>query len=371
LNNDGAYPTVNNNTKFGHNSFHQDMLRIAVIVEDLRLPLDEGAKKTSYSIINSLIKSGENVSIFTTYKNPLLKNVYSLPKNKFLFGISFIHNLRFQAPDFILYIPSSSGTMGAFIRAILIKIQSSWVPLALLNLQFRKLPRYTHYLHFQRFVNIVFTQSEASANIFQSIGCATKLLPGGVDRTVFLPVSKQEKLQLRLQYRYQDTDRILLHVGHCNPTRNVIVLSMLAKLGFKVILVVSESTPIDTVLLEKLIQSGVIVITSFIENIQHYYQMADCYLFPVYNATSAIDAPLSVLEAMSCNTPIVATRFGALTELFQSGNGFYFANSDQEIIGMVEKSLLDHDCRTSEMVAPYTWDNAASTILKTLSEIKN
>ena len=345
-----------------------DPLRVAVVVEDLRLPLDEGAKKTSFSLIRSFIKKGANVSIFTCYKNPLLENVFPLPGNKFLFGYSFTRNLRAQTPDVILYTPASSGTIGAFVRAAVIKTQSPGIPLALLNLQYRELPVFARYFNLNRYADIVFTQSQASMDVFRSFGCKTILLPGGVDLTVFRPVSKQEKRLLRLKYGFQDADQIVLHIGHCKRDRNVSALARLIMSGFKVILIASTSTAIDRDLLVELRQSGVTVITDFIENIQHFYQMADCYLFPVLRATSAIDAPLSVLEAMACNLPIVTTRFGALPSMFQSGNGLYYGDTEEEIIGLVNQAVEEQDCRTFEMVSSYSWDKVALTILETLEE---
>jgi glycosyltransferase involved in cell wall biosynthesis len=325
------------------NPFH-----IAVIVEDLRLPLDEGAKKTNSSLIYTLIKKGIKVSVFTRYENPLLKNVFPLPGNKFLAGCQFSRNLRAQAPDIILYIPASSGTIGAFVRAANIKLQAFGIPLALLNLQYRKLPTFTRFLGLHRFTDIVFTQSQASTEVFRSFGCKTVLLPGGVDSTIFQPVNRKEKRLLRLKYGFKDSDQIVLHVGHCNRNRNVGALTRLVKSGFKVIMIASTSTTIDCDLIVELRQSGVAVITNFIKNIQHYYQLADCYVFPVFCVTSAIDAPLSVLEAMACNLPIVTTRFGALLSMFKPGNGFYFGDTEEEILHMVKQTMDKQDCRTSK-----------------------
>jgi glycosyltransferase involved in cell wall biosynthesis len=197
------------------------------------------------------------------------------------------------------------------------------------------------------------------------------LLPGGVDHGIFRPVSKQEKCSLRSKYGFRDTDQIVLHVGHCNRDRNVMPLARLVKLGVKVILIVSTSTPIDHDLLVELRQSGMMVITDFIENIQHYYQIADCYLFPVLRSTSAIDAPLSVLEAMACNLPVVTTRFGALLDMFQPGHGLYYGDTEEEIVEMVNQALAEADCRTFEKVSDYSWENVASNILETLQEANN
>jgi glycosyltransferase involved in cell wall biosynthesis len=139
----------------------------------------------------------------------------------------------------------------------------------------------------------------------------------------------------------------------------------------KVILVASTSTAIDRELLIELRESGVIVITDFVESIQHYYQMANCYLFPVLQPTSAIDAPLSVLEAMACNLPVVTTRFGALRDMFQPGNGFYYGDTEEEIVDMVHQALAEPDCRTFEKASHYSWENVASSILETLQEANN
>jgi glycosyltransferase involved in cell wall biosynthesis len=371
LNIEGENSCKKNNACNNHSEFPPNALRMAIITEDLRLPLDEGAKKTSFSLIRSFINRGVKVSVFTCFENPLLNNTFLLPRNKFLIGYQFGRDLHGENPNVILYVPVSSGTVGAFIRAAVIKSQSYGKPVALLNLQYRKLPAFVRYFDLQRFVDIVYTQSQASSDAFRSLGCPSFLLPGGVDHTIFHPVSSQEKGQLRLKHCYQDTDKIVLHVGHGNRGRNVTTLSWLVKLGYKVVLITSTTTAVDRPLIAELRQSGVTVITDFIENIQHFYQMADCYLFPVFLSTSAIDTPLSVLEAMACNIPIVTTRFGALPGLFQSGNGFNFIDTETELVQLVNQAVQEHDCRTVEMVSQYSWDNVASTILDTLQETHN
>jgi glycosyltransferase involved in cell wall biosynthesis len=344
------------------------MLRIAFIIEDLSLPLDEGAKKIGFKLIQALKNKGAKVFVFTWHKNPLLKESLQLPGNKFLIGYQFGRNLRAQAPDVILYVPASSGTFGAFVRAAAIKAQSPGKPLALLNLQYRELPAFARVFGLHRYVDIVFTQSLASTEVFRSFGLKTISLPGGVDQAIFRPVSRQEKSLLRSKYGFQEEDQVVLHVGHCNRDRNVNVVARLAILGFRIIFIGSTTTVIDRDLVQELRQSGVTVIIDFIENIQHFYQTADCYLFPVFCATSAVDAPLSVLEAMACNLPVVTTRFGALPGMFQPGNGFYYWDTEEELVRNVKQAMEEQNCRTLEMVSRYTWDNIASIILETFQE---
>jgi glycosyltransferase involved in cell wall biosynthesis len=359
------------NMPLSPNLGQRNLFHVAVVVEDLRAPFDEGAKKVGFSLIRSLPKKGVKVSVFTRYENPLLKSVFRLPFNKFLIGYQFCQHLKAREPDVILYIPTSSGTLGAFIRAAIIKIQSSGTPLVLMNLQYRELPGFTRHISLDRFADVVLTYSQASAAVFRSFGCKTILLPGGVDHTVFRPVSRTEKHLLRAKYGFQALDKIVLHVGHCKRDRNVGFLSKLVESGLRPILIVSTSTAVDHDLLDELRLSGVTVVTDFMENVQHFYQMSDCYLFPVFHTTSAIDAPLSVLEAMACNLPVVTTRFGALPDMFQSGNGFYYGYNEEDILRLVRQAVGEPNCRTFEKVSPYSWDNAASIIIETLRETAN
>jgi glycosyltransferase involved in cell wall biosynthesis len=88
----------------------------------------------------------------------------------------------------------------------------------------------------------------------------------------------------------------------------------------------------------------------------------------VLDPASAIDAPLSVLEAMACNLPIVTTPFGALPNMFKSGHGIYYGDTEERLLGLVQLAVEERDCTTVEKVAPYSWDRAASMITETLTE---
>ena len=349
-----------------HPQNHSGSVRIAIIAEDLRLPLDEGAKKATFCLLESFPRVGVRGAIFTRYKNPYLKNRYTLPANRLLLGWQFIHDLRQEAPDVILYIPSSSFTMGAFVRASIIKVLSAGKPLALLSTQYRKLPASARYFRLRQSIDLVLTQSPASEEVSRSLGWKTLLLHSGVDNTIFHPVSEQYRCQLRSEYGYMPDDHIILHVGHGNRRRNVHSLSRFTDAGYKVILITSTSTTTDAELLSQLRASGVFVIDTYQEHIQHYYQIADCYIFPVLDATAAIDIPLSVLEAMACNLPVVTTRYGGLPAMFQHGNGFYYADAEEDMLRMVKYAIDMKNCKTIEMVAQYTWDNFASSILNAL-----
>ena len=59
--------------------------------------------------------------------------------------------------------------------------------------------------------------------------------------------------------------------------------------------------------------------------------MSDCYVFPTVHKKACIETPLSVLEAMACNLPIVSTRFGALPTIFNEGSGLFFTENVEHI----------------------------------------
>ena len=76
------------------------------------------------------------------------------------------------------------------------------------------------------------------------------------------------------------------------------------------------------------------------------------------NVADCIEMPLSVLEAMSCNLPVISTKFGALPRIFEEGDGLIFVDSEEDIIGAVKKvKNTDVNIETREKVLPYAWGN--------------
>ena len=144
---------------------------------------------------------------------------------------------------------------------------------------------------------------------------------------MFHPVAKQRKLELMNEHGI-DVDRFtILHVGHINRKRNIQILKELQRDSSQVIVVGSTSTDQDKDLADELRIAGVKVITSCVENIEEIYQLSDCYIFPVTSNTASIEVPLSVLETMACNLPVVTTRYGGwVPTMFNSeDNGLFFS----------------------------------------------
>jgi glycosyltransferase involved in cell wall biosynthesis len=130
--------------------------------------------------------------------------------------------------------------------------------------------------------------------------------------------------------------------------------------GVKVILVGSTSTAQDEDLARWLSERGVRLIREYVPRIEEIYQLADAYVFPVVSEAAAIGVPLSVLEAMACNLPVVTTRFGGLPWMFQKEDGFIYFDDAGELPGIIGGLHALQKCSTRRMVEPYDWKRVAA-----------
>ena len=128
---------------------------------------------------------------------------------------------------------------------------------------------------------------------------------------------------------------------------------------YHIVLVVSSVTEAEKdnsirKMLEK--RGNVTIIDSYLENIQEIYQLSDVYLFPVQEVENCIDVPLSVLEAASCDLPIVTTEYGELTS-FKNQEGFFFIYdlSPFSLNKALDKMIHKTDINNRHVVLEYDW----------------
>ena len=80
--------------------------------------------------------------------------------------------------------------------------------------------------------------------------------------------------------------------------------------------------------------------------VARYYQAADVYI----HAARADTFPNTVLEALACGTPVVATAVGGIPEQIEDGmTGFLVSPGDSEMMADRIKQLLDHDGLRQQM----------------------
>lgn len=336
--------------------------RVCLVAEEMAGPLDEGTRNFAYSLAYGLKQHCDvrGLSVGGGFSN---NGIVSLPASRtFLLRGLRDQIERFQ-PDVICYVPSASMTVFAFMRAWVLKSYAPAATVALVLLQPRRhtLPGRKVLSLFQP--DLVLTQSERTRLYARALGCRTAVLPPAVDLDRFRPAAPEEKCALREKHGLPRDAFLALHVGHAKAGRNVDVLARLRPHA-EPVFVAGSSTGVDGEIVQNLRAAGVRVIDHYVDAIEEIYRASDCYVFPVRSAEDAIEMPLSVLEAMASNLPVVSTRFGGLPDLFQDGPGLRFVSNEQQLIASVQARDWMQPCETRAMVEPYSWSNTARTLLE-------
>jgi glycosyltransferase involved in cell wall biosynthesis len=344
--------------------------RLAVVAERLALPHDEGMKKTAAAFVTAL-RPNVDALLVASYGAPAFEDtrVAELPTNPLLASIDFARTLRRFAPQAVLYIPYSAAIPSSFARARLLKLQAGGAPTALLSLQPRPWGALACRLGLGRLADLALAQSHEGVGLLARGGSAARWLPGGVDLERYRPAMPEARDRLRARFGLRAYDRVVLHVGHIKPERNLSPLKCLAAMGFRVVVAGSTTTQAHSALRADLERAGILVLTEYLADIESLYQVCDCYVFPTLATRAAIEVPLSVLEAMACNVPVVTTPFGGLPDMFSPGQGLIFARGEQEMLDGVRLALTERGCRTRELVSPYDWRTVARRLLVLLEEM--
>ncbi len=220
--------------------------------------------------------------------------------------------------------------------------------------------------------DLMLIQSKETRTVFEDMGFQTVFLSNGVNTRKFAPVSYDKKMYLREKYDIDSKGFVVLHVGHILKRRNIQKLKDIQKLhGCQLIIVGSPAFKHEHRLSNELEQSGITIWKRYFDQIEEIYQLADCYVFPtIYSSRCCIDVPLSVLEAMACNLPVITTRFGGLPDLFEQKDGLIFNEIDVSFVHAVENFMDKHvSVRTRDMVIDYTWEDISTRLMQIYTEL--
>lgn len=336
------------------------MKHIVLLAEDISIPLDEGFKKASAAIASALRSIGIRVSCFT---NRDFQDWQRLPPNRLLLGRSFTTKVRNLHPDTILYVPRSAATPMSLFRSYLLRRQIM-KPVVLLSLQRRQHPHIARSL-LKRFIpDLVLVLSHKSASDLEKLGAKVEQISLGVDLSKFKPTDEARKNELRKKYALGE-GKLLLHVGHLTRRRNLEILIELARLKFQVVLVTSTSTSREISIMTEPDKSDIKLIKTYIQNVEEIYQAVDAYVFPTTHEKGAIEIPLSILEAMATNLPILTTPFGGIPDLFQNTPGLFFCHTLEDFKSSLEKLTIEGS-RTRDAVSRYSWERVATDIVNSI-----
>lgn len=316
---------------------------------------DEGMRNIGFNLSNELARYHEVLHLCL---RPLTN----------LLTPGFWRKIGDFSPQIIHFIPGSTIKTFAMVKALKIYYPKAKVVFSALHPVLTSISK--------RFVpllkpDLVLIQSRESEEMFTHLGCETRWLLNGVDTNKFMPVSEEIKRQLRSKYKLDEKDTIVLHVGPIERARNVLFLNKVKQQeNVQVLVIGSLSAPMEQRVYRRLLEGGCKVWRTYFENIAEIYALSDCYIFPTFNRRNAVEFPLSVMEAMSCNLPVLSTPFGELPKQFTAGNGLNFAHKEEDFIPLLHH-IKDNDIqvKTREKVLPFSWENIATKLESIYREI--
>lgn len=332
-------------------------MRIAFIGEYLG-PHDEGMKNVMRSLANELSRDNDVTQI--TLRNE--KYRFFQDKRIAFLSPNIARQIKEFRPSVIHYIPYSGITLASFIRAKVLTFYAQKAKMIMSCLQYWKTD--SSLLRTALPIlkpDLVLVQSKKSLEKLSAMGVRTAFLPNGVDLDKFSPRKQDVKKKLRRKYGIADKF-VILHVGHLKECRNIRVLGSLAGKDNLVLVVASGSTRADSRLVEFLRRKGVVIWSNYLHNIQDIYNLSDCYLFPTQEACASIEIPLSILEAMSCDLPIITSKFGGLPDIFEEGNGFYYFDDIDEINENIQKIRCGEEIANRQKVLNLSWKKVAQKL---------
>ena len=270
---------------------------------------------------------------------------------------SFWKDLRHFAPDIIHFVPGATIRSFALLRLLKLSTGAKTV-MSVVN---PRLPPLAWKLVTLIKPNLILNQSYESESLCNSMGIKTHFLPNGVDISKFVPVSNEDKLALREKYGIDKSKFVILHVGHLTKDRRLLPLCQLNDSDNQALIIGSSYFRTNQDVVAMLRRSGCLVWQTYFENIWEIYQLADCYVFPTPK-NKAILQPLSILEAMSCNLPVVSSRLDGLSRIYPSGEvkGLFYVDKISELGSAIEKAKNCTSVKTRQAVLPYSWENIAA-----------
>ena len=335
---------------------------VAMLSNALEPPPDEGIRKCAQELAVALAAKGTR--IYSIGRDA------SFAARKLLVSPRLLRELRNDRVRVVMYVPTQSATVGSLLRSVVLRSLVG-AKVVMLALQPRELGKTGRGLaRYVRSDILVLTPSPSMLREAERCGLRAAYVQLGADLDRFQPVPPERKLELRRKYGLPAEKPVVLHVGHARSLRG---LNWITELGADVVrvVVIGKSLGFDPRIVEGLLISGVRVFEDYLRDIHEVYQLADAYAFPVRDEQSAIAAPLSVLEAMACNLPVVTTPFGALPRMLSEGEGVFFAEDQSQFRAGVAAALRmpRDDVRTRERVLAYSWAASADAVLQSAVDL--
>ena len=331
--------------------------RAIVFSELLAPPFDEGFKNLALALICELKRDSDVLGLTNFGADVPEHGIRKVDAPKHFLSSALCDAVRKFAPDDIYYIPTASHTLSSFLRARVLKWYGGKARVHFVVLQPRPLGGLARMVIPLVSPHKVWAQSPRSVALLGALGQDVGVMPSGVDMLRFQPAAADQKAALRRAYDIDEDAFVVLHVGHVKSKRNVELLCRVQEEipGAQAVLVGSTSTEQDGELAARITGRGVRLITDYIPGIQEMYQLADCYLFPVLAETGSIEIPLSMLESLACDVPVVTTRYGCMEQQFPDSPTLRYADDGDGLIEAVAAVKADPPTGMRVQVQPFSW----------------
>lgn len=317
---------------------------------------DEGFKNIAFELADQVAKHG-----------PVLRL-----DNADLFSLQFWRDLREFQPDILHYItgPTLSSLIVLKLAKILLNNHPRTVASSLYHHIYTLTDSPAARILLRTFrPDMLLVQSGEVHSKMAGLHINAELLPNGVNRERFHPVSRERKEALRKQYDLPKDASILLHVGHVNPKRGLSLFFPIRREipECEVLIIGSAHFQTDQELVQSLKDCGCRVYLDHFERIEELYQLSDCYIFP---PSDTIFMPLSILEALSTNIPVVSEKFEGLSTFFEEANGLTFAHDPEEFIEAIHRMMNGDDVvNTRQFIESCSWDDIGKRLVEKYTHI--
>jgi len=348
-------------------------MRICIYTKRLTQRLDEGMAKVAHEMISGLARHDEVLTLFSLGDVAEKENLVKITTNRAGLDWRLRARIRRFNPDVILYIPRGPVSPSSLFFGKVLKWYGGRADVVILAPQTNGLESVLSKKCAPLLKpDLILTTSGNDQRECSRLGLPARFVPLGVDVGTFIPATLDSKRELRRTYGLGEGDFVVLHVGHIREGRNLGALERLQVPGTQVLVAGSTFSPPDAALAHQLEARGVRLLNRYFDHVAEMYQMSDLYVFPTVSKGACIGQPLSVLEAMACNLPVVSTRFGGLPDLFPSeGGGLLYADSASEIAAKTEyvrNNLHSIHLRTRQMVERYSWERSREAVRRLLKD---
>lgn len=329
-------------------------MKIVFTYEHFFPPFDEGVKNFAYMIHHEL-SSAHNIEVVRYYR--------SAPNfiNSLLIVPRLISKTIWFRPKKIIFIPQAALTFSSIVKIFILQLLFR-NKVSVVGVQNKSLSPWQMNIVKHLKLSNVFILSTAMAAPLKRLGITTNVLNVGIDIDRYCPTS--DKGALRDKYNIPNDKLVVLHVGHIKESRNIRWLAEIQNElpDVQTVVVGSTTTEQDFDLSTQLEEAGVIVLREYLRDIQEIYQLADVYCFTVIKDDGAMETPLSVLEGMATNLPVVTTHFGRLPELFSEDEYYRYVSNADDIVKILKSGFKDN-CINREKIYQYTWQSTTERLL--------